>query len=139
MLDATRCISYLTIEHIGETPAELAPLTGNRIYGCDICQEVCPWNRRFARVPEERDYAARVPRELAAGDNGACQVRIPGTDGPLLADLAGLDEAVWDAFTRGSALRPSRHDGLARSVEVALGNRSAVVASPEPGATIPPA
>jgi hypothetical protein len=57
---------------------------------------------------------------------------------PLLADLAGLDEAAWDAFTRGSALRRSRYDGLVRSVAAALADRSAVVASPEPGATIPP-
>ncbi|NJD18396.1 MAG: tRNA epoxyqueuosine(34) reductase QueG, partial [Gemmatimonadetes bacterium] len=59
VLDATRCISYLTIEHRGEIPPELAECVGNRIYGCDICQEVCPWNRRFAEVAAERGYAAR--------------------------------------------------------------------------------
>jgi epoxyqueuosine reductase len=117
-MDATRCISYLTIEHRGEIPADLTRLMGNRIYGCDICQEVCPWNQRFARVAREAAYAARA-----------------GTDGPPLTELAAMDEAAWDAFTRGSALRRAGYAGLRRNVTVALGNGS--VAAGRPSLTTP--
>ena len=67
VMDATRCISYLTIEQRGPIPLELRPLIGNRIYGCDICQEVCPFNARFARVAEEPSYAARGPGQRPVG------------------------------------------------------------------------
>lgn len=113
VMDATRCISYLTIEHRGPAPVELTPLVGNRVYGCDICQEVCPWNRRFARVAAERDYIARE-----AGTSSAAH---PGTDGPLLVELMAMDEAGWDAFSRGSAIRRAGYAGLKRNVAAALG------------------
>jgi len=67
VIDARRCISYLTIEHRGSIPLELRPLMGNRVYGCDICQEVCPFNARFAERTTEPRYAARGPGELPVG------------------------------------------------------------------------
>ena len=67
VMDARRCISYLTIEHRGPIPLELRPLIGNRVYGCDICQEVCPFNERFAAPTDEPGYAARGPGELPTG------------------------------------------------------------------------
>ncbi len=103
-LDAQRCISYLTIEHKGHIPAEFRPLMGNRIYGCDDCLAVCPWNR-FARVVED---AAFLPRaELTA---------------PRLADLARLDEAGFRALFAGSPVKRVKRERFVRNVLIALGN-----------------
>lgn len=129
VMDATRCISYLTIEHRGEIPEELRPLMGNRIYGCDICQEVCPWNVRFAQVATERDYVARLAWEAEwdrdpndPEDDGPTEAFIPTTDGPALVDLMKMSEDEWDAFTRGSAIRRAGYSGMRRNVAIALGN-----------------
>ncbi|MCP5151542.1 MAG: tRNA epoxyqueuosine(34) reductase QueG [Chromatiales bacterium] len=103
-LDARRCISYLTIELRGAIPVELRASIGNRIFGCDDCQLVCPWNR-FAR-------SARLPDLAPRG----------GLDAPALTDLMAWDEAEFDARTRGSALRRVGHTGWLRNVAVALGN-----------------
>ena len=104
-LDARRCISYLTIELKGPIPRELRPLIGNRIFGCDICQDVCPWNRRYARPGAE---AALRPR--------------PSCIEPRLLDLMALDDTGFCAsFTRSPVLRAKRR-GLLRNVAVALGN-----------------
>ena len=109
VIDARRCISYLTIELRGEIPAELRPAVGNRIFGCDICQEVCPWNRRFAEAGTAEAYRPREGLEL-----------------PLLTDLArellGLDEEGFRARFRGSPIRRARREGLLRNVCVGLGN-----------------
>ena len=98
VMDASRCISYLTIEHRGPIPHELRPRIGNRIYGCDICQEVCPFNERFARPAAEPGYAPRAPGELPPGVEplgGPDPVaRHPGTDGPHLTELMGMDPCV---------------------------------------------
>ena len=110
-LDARRCISYLTIEHPGPIPLELRPLIGNRVFGCDDCQLVCPWNRH-ARPSEE---AAFAPRN--------------GLDNARLTRLFAWDEAQWRERTRGSALRRAGYTGWLRNLAVALGNaaRSAPV------------
>ena len=103
-LDARRCISYLTIEHKGMIPAELRPLIGNRIYGCDDCLAVCPWNK-FARVAREPDFH---PREALTA--------------PHLAELAGLDDAGFRRLFAGSALKRIGRDRFLRNVLIAIGN-----------------
>ncbi len=146
VMDATRCISYLTIEHRGPIPRELRPLMGNRVYGCDICQEVCPFNVRFAEETAEPGYAARGPGERPVGvepvsgvdaltgeSGSAGRVSAetpgrahahPGTDAPSLLELleVALDEGAWNAFSRGSAIRRAGRIGFARNVCVGLGN-----------------
>ena len=117
VMDAPRCISYLTIEHRGPIPAELRPLMGNRIYGCDICQEVCPWNERFARPAEEEAYRARE-----------------GLDGPSLVELAdellSLDDEGFREVYRNSPITRAKRVGLLRNVCVALGNWGVAEAVP---------
>ena len=117
VMDATRCISYLTIELKGPIPVELRPAIGNRVYGCDICQEVCPWNETFSAPAPEPAYAPRA--EL---------------DNPSLIDLATrLLEMSGKAFLReyrDSPVSRARRNGLLRNVCVALGNWGAAEAVP---------
>lgn len=136
VIDARRCISYLTIELRGPIPLELRPLLGNRVFGCDICQEVCPWNR-FAEETTEPAFAARVPR--SAPDSGrrrdgrrADARPLPGTDAPPLVDLlrTALDPEAWDDFSRGSPIRRPGRAGFARNVCVAIGNWLSSVEEP---------
>jgi len=103
-LDARRCISYLTIEHGGPIPEELRPLMGNRIYGCDDCQLVCPWNK-FARTATLPDFA---PRAMVTGQR--------------LVDLFAWSEAEFLRRTEGSAIRRIGHERWLRNIAVALGN-----------------
>lgn len=103
-LDARRCISYLTIEHDGSIPEPLRPLLGNRIYGCDDCQLVCPWNK-FAGRAATPDFEARH-----------------GLDAASLCDLLRWDEATFLQRTQGSAIRRIGHQRWLRNVAVALGN-----------------
>ncbi len=103
-LDARLCISYLTIEHAGSIPEELRPLIGNRIYGCDDCQLVCPWNR-FARLGAEPDFQARH-----------------GLDTVSLIEVFAWDEATFLDRTQGSAIRRIGHIRWLRNIAVALGN-----------------
>ena len=103
-LDARRCISYLTIELHGAIPEEFRSAIGNRIYGCDDCQLVCPWNR-FARLTEETDF---LPRH--------------GRDSARLVDLFAWDEAAFLAKTEGSAIRRLGYERWLRNLAVALGN-----------------
>lgn len=103
-LDARRCISYLTIEHEGPIPVELRPLLGNRIYGCDDCQLICPWNR-YAHTSAENDF---LPR-------GALH-------SPALLELWQWDEARFLRLTEGSAIRRIGFQKWQRNLAVALGN-----------------
>jgi epoxyqueuosine reductase len=103
-LDARRCISYLTIEHKGPIPRELREKLGNRIYGCDDCLAVCPWNK-FAGAASEMKLAAR--EELTA---------------PRLAELARLDDAAFRAFFRKSPVKRIGRDRFLRNVLIAIGN-----------------
>ncbi|MEI4488101.1 tRNA epoxyqueuosine(34) reductase QueG [Frigidibacter sp. MR17.14] len=102
-LDARRCISYLTIEHRGPVDPDLRPLMGNRIYGCDDCLAVCPWNK-FAQEAREIGYAPRVP------------------EAPLLAELAALDDAGFRARFAGSPIKRIGRDRMVRNVLYAIGN-----------------
>ena len=103
-LDARRCIAYLTIEHPGSIPVELRPAVGNRVFGCDDCQLVCPWNR-FAAPAVEPGFAPRH-----------------GLDRTPLVALFRWDEADFDRYTEGSALRRLGYERWLRNVAVALGN-----------------
>ncbi len=103
-LDARRCISYLTIEHKGQIPVEFRAAIGNRIYGCDDCLAVCPWNR-FAQVARELAFK---PREAARNAS--------------LETLAALDDATFRAWFRGSPIKRIGRDRFVRNVLVAIGN-----------------
>jgi epoxyqueuosine reductase len=106
-LDARRCISYLTIEHHSAIPIELRPALGNRIYGCDDCQLVCPWNK-FARSATHPDFKVRH-----------------GLDAPRLAELFKWTAAEFDARMRGSAIYRIGYERWSRNIAVALGNELA--------------
>jgi epoxyqueuosine reductase len=103
-LDARRCISYLTIEHKGSIPEELRPGLGNRIYGCDDCQLVCPWNK-FARMASHPDYKVRH-----------------GLDSPHLTELFAWTEQEFDERMQGSAIYRIGYERWLRNIAVALGN-----------------
>ena len=103
-LDARRCISYLTIEHKSAIPEELRPLIGNRVYGCDDCQLVCPWNR-FARLSNEDDFKVRN-----------------GLDQATLAELFAWTQAQFDERLRGSPIRRIGYERWLRNLAVGLGN-----------------
>jgi len=103
-LDARRCISYLTIEHEGPIDVDLRPLIGNRIYGCDDCQLVCPWNK-YAKVSSLSDFDARAPFDQAT-----------------LLQLWAWDEAAFLRHTEGSAIRRIGYSRWRRNLAVGLGN-----------------
>jgi epoxyqueuosine reductase len=103
-IDARRCISYLTIEHKGPIPEELRPLIGNRVYGCDDCQLVCPWNR-FAAASAEPDFAVRN-----------------GLDDAALVELFSWSEAEFQERLAGSAVHRIGYERWLRNIAVGLGN-----------------
>jgi epoxyqueuosine reductase len=112
-LDARRCISYLTIEHKGPIPRELRAPIGNRIFGCDDCLAVCPWNK-FAQAGRENKLAARP--ELTA---------------PRLADLARLDDAAFRQMFSKSPLKRTGRNRFVRNVLIAMGNSGDAELAPE--------
>jgi epoxyqueuosine reductase len=103
-IDARRCISYLTIEHKGSIPEGLRSLIGNRVYGCDDCQMVCPWNR-FAQASGEADYAVRN-----------------GLDNATLVELFAWSESEFNDKLAGSAIRRIGYERWLRNIAVGLGN-----------------
>ena len=105
VLDARHCISYLTIEYKGIIPRELRSRLGNHIFGCDDCQDCCPWNDRFATVTREPAYHGDIGRKA-----------------PPLSELAGLTEGGFRARFRGSAVLRPGYACFLRNVAVALGN-----------------
>jgi epoxyqueuosine reductase len=106
MMDARRCISYLTIELKGPIPRHLRPLIGNRVYGCDICNEVCPHNSpKFVQITSEEAF---WPRQ--------------GVHGERLIELMAMDQAEFSRRFRNSPVKRTKRRGLLRNVAVALGN-----------------
>ncbi len=106
-LDARRCISYLTIEHKGHIPRALRPAMGNRVFGCDDCLAVCPWNK-FAKVAREQRFSARA-----------------GLDSPPLEELLALDHAAFAERFKGTPIKRTGRDRFMRNVLIAVGNSGA--------------
>ncbi|MGQ9490083.1 MAG: tRNA epoxyqueuosine(34) reductase QueG [Anaerolineae bacterium] len=149
VLDAQRCISYLTIELRSPIPRELRPLMGNWVFGCDVCQEVCPYNRRrrFDCGPAV-ETAATPAKSISAGLdlvgagqllNGSRDFRLP--DNPALSTLLALDETGFRARFRGTPVLRAKRRGLVRNACVAAGNSgdsglvpllAALLSDPEP-------
>ncbi|KRB88623.1 tRNA epoxyqueuosine(34) reductase QueG [Noviherbaspirillum sp. Root189] len=118
-LDARRCISYLTIELKGSIPVELRPLIGNRIYGCDECQLVCPWNK-FAQRSSLPDFDVRN-----------------GLDAATLAELFAWEEDEFNRRLEGSPIRRIGHERWLRNLAVGLGNALREVSADHPGQAAP--
>jgi epoxyqueuosine reductase len=112
VLDARRCISYLTIEHRGDVPAELRPGLGDWLFGCDVCQEVCPWNRK---APPGVEPALQARPELEKLD---------------LIEVLGLSEEEFRRRFRGTALLRTKRRGLLRNAALVLGNLGDAAALP---------
>ncbi len=112
VVDSRKCIAYLTIEHRGAIPRELRPLMGNLVFGCDICQDVCPWNK-YAQVAPEREFYAR-----------------DGNLTPSLIALMGMTREEFSRRFKGSPVKRAKHAGFLRNVAIALGNSNDPAAVP---------
>jgi epoxyqueuosine reductase len=115
-MDARRCISYLTIEHRSAIAPEFHAALADHLYGCDICQEVCPWNEKFAHAVREPRFVAQEPvardGELRSAEE-------------LARELLAMDEVTYRAAFRHSAMTRAKREGLRRNAEIVLGNLSA--------------
>lgn len=116
VLDATQCISYLTIEHRGVFDTRQADLLGDWLFGCDVCQGVCPWNERFAKETDEPAFAAR-----------------PGIVEHDLHELAALDRTTFERRFRGTALQRAGWQGIKRNAEALCGTRRGARSDTEGG------
>ncbi|MEJ2216891.1 MAG: tRNA epoxyqueuosine(34) reductase QueG [Gemmatimonadota bacterium] len=141
VMNANLCISYLTIEHRGPIPEELRPAMGNHVFGCDVCQEVCPFNNpRFASGEVDREYRVR-PEQPNSSSNSSSNSKIggvgsrrspllPGTEAPSLVSLMRMTREEWDRWTRGSAIRRAAYAAFKRNVAVVMGNWLASMEEP---------
>src|SRR5215467_2319553 len=119
LLDARRCISYLTIEFRGSIEEELRQQMGRHVFGCDICQDVCPWNRKSPRT-DAREFQ---PRKLRSNGHGTSEVENSGTlFSPGLLRLASLSETEFRELFQGSPIKRTKWRGLVRNACIALGN-----------------
>jgi epoxyqueuosine reductase len=123
VLDATKCISYLTIEYRGSIAEDLREPMGHHVFGCDICQDVCPWNRRSPRT----DLQEFQPRKFRAGFENAAEASLFR---PELLGLANLSELEFREKFRGSPVKRAKWRGLVRNACIALGNSGLTTESP---------
>jgi epoxyqueuosine reductase len=133
VLDARRCIAYLTIELRGAIPEDLRPAMGRMVFGCDICQDVCPWNRNAA-VSSLAEFAPRnIPESHGApsGEDAPAGWNGDTLFAPLLEKLASLAEAEFREMFKGSAIKRAKWRGLIRNACVALGNSAIKPGTPE--------
>jgi epoxyqueuosine reductase len=136
VMDARRCISYLTIELRGAIPGELREPMGNHVFGCDICQDVCPWNRRAPSTPKEEFHPRTFPAAVASpllqdtpeeNMESLTQQETAESQGesfflPRLEWLAAMDETEFRRLTRASAIKRTKWRGFVRNACIALGN-----------------
>ena len=135
VMDARRCISYLTIELRGAIPNELRDPLGNHVFGCDICQDVCPWNRRAPETAhdefEPRSFSSALEpvtrvndasENMESGQEDTTDAAEESLFLPRLEWLAGMDETEFRSFFRGSAIKRTKWPGLVRNACIALGN-----------------
>jgi epoxyqueuosine reductase len=129
VLDARRCISYLTIELRGPIPEEFRPSMGSAVIGCDICQDVCPWNRKAPLT----SVASFLPREIpepSADSTDSSFATAQSLLSPELQWLASLSQEEFSCIFRGSAIKRAKWRGLVRNACVALGNSALSPDSP---------
>ncbi|MDX2137418.1 MAG: tRNA epoxyqueuosine(34) reductase QueG [Chloroflexota bacterium] len=130
VLDARRCISYLTIEHKGWIDRALRPLMGNWVYGCDVCQEVCPFQRFSNPHPKSLSLMERNLQQSRDAINGVPTAIVSHQAAPLLLDLLALDDATFGARFAGSAIARIKRERIVRNACVAAGNWGSVDALP---------
>jgi epoxyqueuosine reductase len=117
-MDATRCISYLTIEKRGDIPEEFRAQMGNNVFGCDICQDVCPWN---GHARSNDGVVGKTPRQMPTSRAEEFQTR-EELVAPELSQLAKLDRDGFNRKFRGSPIKRAKYQGFRRNVAVAMGN-----------------